>query len=42
MIFIASSDGLGAFRSQVPEYKTAFIIMPYEDMIPNLPDWVME
>ncbi len=35
------SDGLGIFPSQIPEYKTAFIIMPYEDMIPNLPDWVI-
>ena len=35
------SDGLGIFPNKAPEYKTAFIIMPYEDMMPSLPDWVI-
>ena len=35
------TDGLGIFPEKEPKFKTAFIIMPQEDDIPQIPDWVI-
>lgn len=35
------TDGLGIFPEKEPSFKTAFIIMPQEDDIPQIPDWAI-
>ena len=35
------TDGLGIFPEKEPKFKTAFIIMPQEDDIPQIPDWAI-
>ena len=35
------TDGLGIFPEKEPKFKTAVIIMPQEDDIPQIPDWAI-